>query len=65
MNLLADENIDRPVIRWLREQGHDVIEVVCEMPGANDEAVVALSRRTGRVLVTFDRDIGQALDYGF
>ena len=61
MRLLADENIDRPITRWLTSQGHDAVEVMAEAPGATDESVIALSRRTNRVLLTFDRDIGRLL----
>jgi hypothetical protein len=27
MRILADENIDRPIADWLRDRGHDVVEV--------------------------------------
>jgi len=26
MRILADENIDRPIVSWLRAEGHDVVE---------------------------------------
>ena len=61
MRLLADENVDRPMVRWLAEQGHDVAEVVAEAPAAPDEDVLRLSRQTDRVLLTFDRDMGRLL----
>lgn len=59
MRILADENIDRPIVHWLREQGHEVAEVVALAPGASDEEVVGISRREKRILMTFDRDIGR------
>jgi predicted nuclease of predicted toxin-antitoxin system len=61
MRLLADENVDRPIARWLTEQGHDVLEVAAQAPGAPDQSVILLSRQTNRVLLTFDRDIGRLL----
>lgn len=61
MRLLADENVDRPITRWLTGQGHDVAEVLVEAPAATDESVLRLSRQTDRVLLTFDRDIGRLL----
>jgi len=57
MRILADENIDRPIVVWLREQGHDVVEATTAAPEAADAALIAMSRREGRVLMTFDRDI--------
>jgi len=59
MRILADENIDRPIVEWLREQGHDVVETVVAYPGERDVELVEISRRDNRVLMTFDRDIGR------
>jgi len=59
MRLLADENIDRPIAAWLREQGHDVVEAATVAPEAADAELIAISRREDRVLMTFDRDIGR------
>jgi predicted nuclease of predicted toxin-antitoxin system len=56
MQILADENIDRPIVTWLRGQGHDVVEAA---PEAADADLIAMSRREGRILITFDRDIGR------
>jgi len=59
MKILADENVDRPIAAWLAELGHDVTEMAKVAPGSTDESVVALAQREGRVLMTFDRDIGR------
>jgi hypothetical protein len=32
MRILADENIDRPIVAWLRGQGHDVVEAATAAP---------------------------------
>lgn len=61
MKLLADENVDRPIVNWLKSQGHDVLEIARHAPGAEDEQVIDISRSHGRVLLTFDRDIGHLL----
>lgn len=61
MRILADENIDRPIAAWLRKQGHDVVEAVNVAPEAADAELIAMSRREGRVLMTFDRDIGRLI----
>jgi uncharacterized protein with PIN domain len=59
MQILADENIDRPIVAWLRGQGHDVVEAATAAPEAADADLIAMSRREGRILITFDRDIGR------
>ena len=61
MLLLLDENLSLVTARLLREAGHDVTSVEDEAPGASDPDVIALARATGRVLVTFDSDIGERL----
>ena len=52
MRILADENVDRPIVSWLREQGHDVVEA----------AVVAQKKK---VTATKNRQAGKEsrLDY--
>jgi predicted nuclease of predicted toxin-antitoxin system len=59
MRILADENIDRPIVAWLRGQGHDVVEAATAAPEAADADLIAMSRREDRILITFDRDIGR------
>lgn len=61
MRILADENIDRPIATWLRNQGHEVTEAVTVAAEADDADLIAMSRRDGKVLLTFDRDIGRLL----
>ena len=53
------ESCDFRVVRALREAGHDVMVVVDVAPGAEDDAVIALAARKGRIFVTEDRDFGQ------
>jgi len=59
MRILADEHVDRPIARWLREQGHDVVEASVSATEATDAELIAMSRREARILITFDRDIGR------
>jgi len=61
MRILADENVDRPIVLWLRQQGHDVVEATVAAPGARDVELIQMSRREGRVLMTFDRDVGRII----
>jgi hypothetical protein len=48
-----------PVIRALREAGHDVIAIAESATGASDEAVVKRAFNERRVLITEERDFGQ------
>lgn len=57
MRILADENVDGPVVRWLRAEGHDVAWMADVAAGAADDDVV--SRAVDRVLLTADRDFGR------
>ena len=59
MRILTDENVDRPIAQWLRDQGHDVIEATVVASEATDADLIAMSRLQDRVLMTFDRDIGR------
>jgi len=56
---LANENIPRPVVVAVRNAGLDVAWVTELRPGADDDAVLALSVSEDRVLVTFDKDFGE------
>jgi predicted nuclease of predicted toxin-antitoxin system len=61
MRILADENIDRPIVSWLRAEGHDVVETSVVAMEAEDAELIAISRREQRILMTFDRDIGRLI----
>ena len=57
MRILADENVDGPVVRWLRERGDDVIWMADLAAGTPDDEV--LLGAGDRVLLTGDRDFGR------
>ena len=59
MRFLADESCDFRVVRALRAAGHDVAAVVEITPGGEDETVIDLAAREGRIFLTEDRDFGQ------
>ena len=58
MRILADENLDGPVVAWLRQEGHDVLWIAEGEPGLPDGGVLDEAEATGRILVTFDQDFG-------
>jgi predicted nuclease of predicted toxin-antitoxin system len=59
VRFLADESCDFAVVRALRAAGHDVSPVAEVSRGADDEAVIALARQQGRILLTEDKDFGK------
>lgn len=59
MRLLADESCDFAVVRALRAAGRDVVAVVELSLRAEDEQVMDLAVREGRIVLTEDKDFGQ------
>ena len=58
MILIADENIDRPIVDKLRHCGHSV-EYVAELaPGITDNEVLELCSSPDALLITADKDFG-------
>jgi predicted nuclease of predicted toxin-antitoxin system len=59
MNFVADESCAGPVIRALRDAGHDVLAIAEVTQGAPDEQVLECALNEKRVLITEDRDFGE------
>ena len=59
MNFLADESCAGPVVRMLRQAGHDVVAISEVARGATDEQVLERALNEKRVLITEDRDFGE------
>ena len=63
--ILADENVERATISYLRKLGHDV-EWVGDVRalglGADDEAIAAYGRETDRLVLTQDDDFFIRMD---
>lgn len=57
--LLADENVPSPLVRMLRAAGLDVEFVAETMPAVSDREVLQHASKTGRWILTFDRDYGE------
>lgn len=57
--LLADENVERATINYLRKLGHDV-DWIGDADGlglgADDESIAAYARETNRLILTQDND---------
>lgn len=59
MNFVADESCAAPVIRALREAGHDVIAIAEVSRAATDDQVLDRALTEDRVLITEDSDFGE------
>lgn len=59
MRILADENVDGPIITWLRSNGHDVVWASELYAGASDDWLVRQASDENRVIITSDRDFGK------
>lgn len=59
MKFLADENVEKPIVDFLRLKGVDVAYVAEQCPGCSDDKVFALARDQNRILITNDRDFGE------
>ena len=58
LRILANENVPGPVVRSLRQLGHDVSWVREAGRGASDAEVLRRALAEQRVVVTFDKDFG-------
>lgn len=56
MNLLADENVDQPIIERLRRDGYQVVSVAELSPSISDDEVLLRANELHALLVTGDKD---------
>jgi predicted nuclease of predicted toxin-antitoxin system len=59
VRFLANENFPGDAVAALRNDGHDVVWVRTDAPGASDQEVLARAQRERRILLTFDKDFGE------
>jgi predicted nuclease of predicted toxin-antitoxin system len=65
MNFVADAGISPRTVKFLLEQGHDVVHVRdIGMQRANDTEILELARSQDRIVLTFDLDFGDLLALG-
>lgn len=57
--LIADENIQSPLVEALREDGHDVLYITEYSDGITDEEVLSIAADQQRLLLTEDKDFGE------
>jgi len=61
MKILADENIEKPVVVKLRSEGHQVLHVSEIAPSITDVAVLRLANQENAVVLTEDKDFGDLI----
>jgi predicted nuclease of predicted toxin-antitoxin system len=61
MNLLADEDVDGPIVERLRQDGHDVLYIAEIDAGVPDEEVLRRANEKMALLVTADKDFGEMI----
>jgi predicted nuclease of predicted toxin-antitoxin system len=59
LDLVADENVDAPIVATLRAAGHRIVYVQELDPGIDDDQVLDLANRSGALLLTSDKDFGE------
>jgi predicted nuclease of predicted toxin-antitoxin system len=59
VRILADENVPRDVVAWLRVSGHDVLFAAEARAGAPDIHWAARAEQEQRVILTSDKDFGE------
>jgi len=59
MNFVADESVDYPIVRCLRQERHTVWAVAEMEPGIADTVVLEIANQQGVVLITGDKDFGE------
>ena len=58
MKFVADEGIDKEIVKSLRFTGHDVYYIAESAPGSTDEKVLHSANKDDRILITRDTDFG-------
>ncbi|MCL0080747.1 DUF5615 family PIN-like protein [Peptococcaceae bacterium] len=59
MRFLVDECTGPAVVRWLREQKHEVFSVYEEARGIDDNNIIRKAFEEHRILITNDKDFGE------
>ena len=59
ISFLADESCDFLIVRKLRSADYDVLSVAESFPSASDQQVLEHAIKSGRILLTEDKDFGE------
>lgn len=56
MKFVADVNIAQKVIKLLRQNGHNVLDIKKQDPQASDINIIKLAAKEKRIILTHDKD---------
>lgn len=59
MKFLADENVEKAIVDWLRNDSHDVFYVSEFMKQSIDDQFLEQANSESRILLTNDKDFGE------
>jgi predicted nuclease of predicted toxin-antitoxin system len=59
IKFVADEGVDAPIVRLLRQNGFDVFYIAEESPSIDDTIVLKIANTENRILITKDKDFGE------
>ncbi len=59
MRILADENVPRTIVDWLRGEGHDVLYAAESRNQTPDADLLTAAEAQGYVILTEDKDFGE------
>ena len=61
MRFLADESVDQPIVKSLRDKDY-LVDYITELsPGISDNAVLASAKEKDAILITGDKDFGNLI----
>jgi predicted nuclease of predicted toxin-antitoxin system len=58
---VADENVDKPIVDYLRSAGYSVDYVLEHSSGISDQQVLDQINQTPAILITADKDFGELI----
>ncbi len=56
---VADESVDFRIIKFLRASGFEVIAIIKDRPGIDDDEVLKYATSVNAILITEDKDFGE------
>lgn len=56
MKFVADVNVAQTVIKLLRQNGHDVLDLKKKNPTISDTNIIKLAAKEKRIIITHDKD---------
>ncbi len=61
MKLLADECVEKSIIKHLKDNGFEISSIAELMPGASDTSIIEFAKKERTVLLTADKDFGELI----